>query len=385
MQPIYLDHNATTPVDARVLDKMMPWFSAQPGNASNTSHAAGQAAAAAVDAARQQVGVLIGAQRPLSQVHFTSGATESNNLAIAGLMRGLPAPSHFITQSTEHKAVLATGAHLKRAGHDVQVVRVDGEGFVDPDDIRAAIRPETRLVSIMLANNEVGTVQRVAEIGAICREHDVVFHCDAVQGVGRLECDVEAMHIDLLSLSAHKIYGPKGVGALYVASRTLRERMQPGLLGGGQEHGLRSGTLNVPGIVGLGAAAELMKVDRSQAVERETALRERLWTRLRELLDGVSMNGPATNRLPGNLNVALQGVDAEALLARLSQTVAASTGAACTSATIEPSHVLRAMGMSDDRAYSSVRFGIGRGTTEDEVDRAAALVADAASAIRHLS
>jgi len=377
---IYLDHHATTPVDPRVLDAMMPYLTGRFGNAASRSHPFGWEAAQAVDNARQQIARLIGATP--REIVFTSGATESNNLAIKGAIEARGGEGvHVVTCMIEHKAVLDVLGGLERRGVRVTRVPVNREGLVDPRDIEAAMEDRTVLVSIMYANNEVGTIQPVAEIGRICRERGVLFHSDAAQAFGKIPVHVETDSIDLLSISAHKIYGPKGVGALYVRRRLeLPAQMD----GGGHEHGMRSGTLNVPGIVGLGQACAICAHEMQEEGARLARLRDRLRARLEVGLTHISVNGSLDHRLPNNLNMSFAGVESEALMMGLSG-VAVSSGSACTSAIMEPSYVLKAMGVADDVAHSSIRFGLGRFNTEEEIDCAAAAVVETISKLRELS
>ena len=369
--PVYLDYHATTPVDPRVLDAMLPFFGAKFGNAASRGHRFGWEAEKAVELARKSVAELAGA--PPREIIFTSGATESNNLAIKGA-----GAVHIITVATEHKAVLDPA---KRAAGRLTVLRPRPDGLIDLGELRAAIRPEPTLVSVMWANNEIGVIQPVAEIGAICRETGALFHCDAAQALGKVPLSVE--HADLMSFSAHKLYGPKGAGALYV--RRKRVRLTPQMDGGGHESGLRSGTLNVPSIVGFGAACSLCAREMTEEATRVGALRDRLKTRLEtQLQELASVNGSMEHRLPGNLNMSFSGVDAEALLMSMPE-IALSTGSACTSATVEPSHVLRALGATAGQAHSSLRFGLGRFTTEEEVDYAAGRVIESVRKLRALS
>jgi cysteine desulfurase len=370
--PIYLDHHATTPVDPRILEAMLPYFAARFGNAASRSHRFGWEAEKAVDLARKRVAALAGAAP--RDIVFTSGATESNNLAIKGVRA-----RHILTLATEHKAVLDP---VRRAAPESTVLRPRRDGLVDLDELRDAIRPSTGLVSVMYANNEIGVLQPVRAIGAICREKGVLFHCDAAQAFGKIPIDVDADAIDLLSVSAHKMYGPKGVGALYVRRR--RVRLDPQMDGGGHEFGMRSGTLNVPAIVGLGEACAIAANEMAEEGARVAALRERLRVALETALDDVTVNGSMENRLPGNLNVSFRGVDGEALITSLPD-VALSTGSACTSANVEPSHVLRALGIGEDLARSSLRFGIGRFNTEEEIDYVAARVVESVKRLRALA
>lgn len=381
--PIYLDNHATTPVDPRVLAAMLPCFTEQFGNAASRSHAYGWAAEQAVETARAQVASLLGATA--KEIVFTSGATESNNLALKGVAEALQANGrHIITQATEHKAVLDTCAHLGRQGCQITILSVDRDGLVSPEQVRAALRDDTILVSIMAANNEIGVLQPIAEIGAICRERGVLFHSDAVQAAGKIPLDMKALPVDLLAISAHKMYGPKGVGALYVRRGGRRIPLTAQMDGGGHEHGRRSGTLNVPGIVGLGAACALAQQEMAEESARLRRLRDRLKSQLEAALSDVAVNGAMEPRLPGNLNMLFRGVEGEALMMALDD-VAVSSGSACTSDAMEASHVLRAIGRSDDEAHSSIRFGLGRFTTEGEIDAAAARVIACVQQLRELS
>jgi cysteine desulfurase len=390
--PIYLDNHATTRVDPRVVQAMLPFFDTQFGNAGSISHAFGWQARDAVDDARANIAAAIGAEP--KDIVFTSGATESNNLAIRGVCeRPKRVGNHLVSVVTEHKAVLDPLARLARRGFDVTLlpVRSDGDraaGLIDLDQLTAAIRDETLLVSVMLANNEIGAIPPLAEIGRICKEKGVLLHSDATQAVGKIPVDVEALQVDLLSFSAHKMYGPKGIGALYVRRRGPRVRLEPQIHGGRQEQGLRSGTLNVPGIVGLATALELCVADMADETERLRRMRDRLFVGLQERLFDVELNGPTLDerdwRLPNNLNASFAYVDGEALMMSM-RDLAVSSGSACTSAEPEPSHVLRALGLSDDRTRASLRFGLGRFTTDEEIDVAIELVADAVRRLRQLS
>lgn len=381
---IYVDNNATTRVDPRVVDAMLPYFSEKYGNAASRSHQYGWEAEEAVETARQQIAALINGKP--KDIVFTSGATESDNLAIKGVLeQHRDKGRHVITAVTEHKAVLDTCKALSKAGlADVTYLPVDKEGFVDPDDVRKAITSETVLISIMLANNEIGTIAPLAEIGKIAREREVLFHTDATQGVGKVPVDVDAMGIDLLSLSAHKMYGPKGCGALYVRSKAPRVRLSPTMHGGGHERGMRSGTLNVPGIVGLGKACVLCGEELRQESKRLSLLRQRLRDGLFTRLDELYVNGPWERRLAGNLHISFAHVEGESLLMGLHD-VALSSGSACTSATLEPSHVLRAIGVHEELAHNSLRFGLGRFNTEEEVDFVIERVAGEVRRLRQLS
>jgi cysteine desulfurase len=365
--PVYMDHHATTPVDTRVIEAMLPYFNEQFGNAASIDHEYGAEAARAVEEARAQVARLIKA-RP-DEIIFTSGATESDNLAILGAAGQYSNKGkHIITCVTEHKAVLDSCQFLAEAGWEISYLPVDQYGVVNPDDIRAAITKETVLISVMAANNEIGTIAPIADIGRIAHEREVLFHTDATQAVGYLDLDVEAMGIDLLSLSAHKIYGPQGVGALFVRKRQPRVRLQPQVHGGGHQRGIRSGTLNLPGIVGLGKAADLARKEREVEAKRVGGLRDRLLDRLKSELACVELNGHSSQRLPNNLSVALAGIESRSLLVQLKHDVALSTGSACTTAKVEPSHVILALGFGETRAHQSVRFGLGRENTEADVD-----------------
>jgi cysteine desulfurase len=380
--PVYMDAHATTPVDPRVLAAMLPYFTEEFGNAASKSHVFGWRAEEAVEKARGQVARLIGASP--KEIVWTSGATESDNLAIKGAARFHASKGkHLVTTAIEHKAVLDSCHALEREGFEVTFVGVGRDGIVDPESVRRALRRDTVLVSVMLANNEVGTLQPVEEIGRITRAAGVLFHCDAVQGVGKIPFDVEKANADLVSLTAHKMYGPKGVGALYVRRRP-RARLTPIIDGGGHERGYRSGTLNVPGIVGFGAAAELSAAEREEEAARLFRLRERLRQGIEAGLDLVAVNGSLERRLPGNLNVSFAYVEGEALMMALKD-VAVSSGSACTSASLEPSYVLRAMGVSGDMAHSSIRFGLGRFTTEEEVDFVVGLVIQKVRKLREMS
>ncbi|MBZ0269430.1 cysteine desulfurase [bacterium] len=382
-RPIYMDAHATTPVDPRVLDAMLPYFREEFGNASSRNHAYGWEAEAAVEHARGSVAAAIGASP--KEIVWTSGATESDNLAIQGVARARKEQGdHIVTCVTEHPAVLDPLRQLEREGWRVTRLPVNTQGHLDPDELHAALEPATVLVSIMAANNEVGTLHPVREIAAVVHAHSAaLFHTDAVQAVGRIPVDVEADGIDLLSLSAHKIYGPKGVGALYVRRRRPTVRLAPMIFGGGQERGMRSGTLNVPGIVGLGAAAELAYAQREEEMERLRELRDQLLAKLRDGLDGVDLNGDEERRLPNNLNVSFAGVEAEDLLQEVPG-VAVSTGAACSSAKPDPSHVIEALGLGAARAQSSIRFGLTRFSTRREVDTVADAFVEAVRKLRRL-
>lgn len=379
--PIYLDHHATTPCDPRVVDAMLPYFTEKFGNAASRTHIYGLQAKAGAEVAREQVAALIGASP--KELVWTSGATEADNIAILGVAAAATTRRHLITTPIEHKAVLDPAAHLAKHGWDVTLVAVDRSGVVDVDAIAAAMRPDTALVSVMAANNEIGTLQPIGAIGALCRAKGVVFHCDAVQALGRVPLDVEALNVDLMSLSAHKMYGPKGVGALYVRRRP-RVAILPITYGGGHERGLRPGTLPTPLLVGMGIAAELAAEDlRSGAIERIRDLRDRLWDGLKGL-GGVHLNGDPVRRLANNLSVAFDDVEAEALMMSCKE-IAVSSGSACTSATLEPSHVLRAIGIDPETAHGSIRFGLGRTTSAEEIDRAIAVITEKVPLLRSMN
>lgn len=367
-RPVYMDHHSTTPLEPRVLEAMMPWLTERFGNAASRSHAFGWEAEEAVERAREQVAALIGGSA--REVVWTSGATESDNLAIKGVADATP--GHVITTRIEHKAVLDTCKRLERGGAEVTYLDVDADGRVSAEAVAGAIREDTTLISVMWVNNEVGAVQPIAEIGQVAKARGVLFHCDAVQGLATLPFDVDAMGVDLVSLSAHKMYGPKGVGALWVRRRGPRVRLVGQIDGGGHERGMRSGTLNVPAIVGMGEAARIAREERDANAAHARALRDRLWATLSGALD-AQLNGPPLDagRHPGNLNVSFPFVEAEALMLALKETVAVSSGSACTSASLEPSYVLRAMGVEEERAHASLRFGLGRINTEAEVDAVA--------------
>jgi cysteine desulfurase len=382
--PIFMDYHSTTPVDPRVLEEMIPYFTLKFGNAASRNHRFGWEAEEAVAIARERVARLIGARDP-KEIVFTSGATESDNVAIKGVAEFYrDKGNHIITPTTEHKAVLDTCKRLEKEGFEVTYLPVASDGRVDPDDVKKAIRPTTILVSVMLANNEIGTVQPLKEIGKITRERGVLLHSDAVQGLGKVDFDVEEMNVDLASITAHKMYGPKGQGALYVRRSKPRVRLVAQMDGGGHERGMRSGTLPVPLIVGLGKAADLMTQEGKAEARRTLALRERLRARIMNELDEVYLNGSLEHRLPGNLNLSFSFVEGEGLMMAIKD-VAVSSGSACTSASLEPSYVLRALGVGDELAHSSIRFGLGRFTTEEEVDYVADLVAEKVKRLRDLS
>jgi cysteine desulfurase len=381
VKPIYLDYHATTPVDPRVLDAMLPFFTEHFGNASSRNHPFGWKAGKAVEHAREQVAALIGAR--FRDVVFTSGATESNNLAIKGVAASAPANRrHLVTVCTEHRAVLDPMASLERSGFRVTRLDVDREGRIDLERLRDAVTDATLVVSAMSANNEIGVLHPIAEIAAIAHERGSLFHCDAAQSAALVPMNVRELGLDLVSLSAHKMYGPKGVGALYVGKRNPAIDLEPLIDGGGHERGYRSGTLNVPAIVGFGGAAELCRAGIREEVVKMEALRDRLWSALSTILDGIGLNGPVEPRLANNLNVRIEGVHGETLLKAVAGDVAVSSGAACATASAEPSHVLRAIGLTDEQARASIRFGLGRFSTEPEIDAAATIVGEAVRQLR---
>jgi cysteine desulfurase len=381
--PIYMDNHATTPVDPRVLEAMMPYMTNVFGNAASRNHQFGWAAEEAVENARTQIAKLIGATA--KEIIFTSGATESDNLAIKGVAEMYREKgNHIITAATEHKAVLDTCKRLEKYGYKVTYLAVQRDGLVNLDELKAAMTDKTVLVSVMYANNEIGVLQPVEEIGKLCRERGIVFHTDATQAVGKVPVDVNKQNIDVLSISAHKMYGPKGVGALYVRRKNPRVQLSAIIDGGGHERGMRSGTLNVPGIVGLGKACELCMEEMPAESKRLTAMRDRLRQTIEKNLDEVYVNGDYEHRLPGNLNMSFLYVEGESLLMGIND-IAVSSGSACTSATLEPSYVLKALGLGDDLAHSSIRFGLGRFNTDAEVDYVAAKIVDVVKKLRELS
>lgn len=384
-RPIYMDNHATTPLDPRVLDAMLPYLTEKFGNAASRTHPFGWEAEEAVEQAREQIARLLHAQS--KEIIFTSGATESNNSAIKGVVEfSQKTGRHVVTCVTEHKAVLDSCKALERMQKaDVSYLPVDHHGMVNPDDVRRAITDQTVLISIMYANNEIGTIHPIREIGQIAKERGVVFHCDASQAVGKIPVDVERDGIDVLSFTAHKMYGPKGCGALYVRSKDPRVRLTPLIDGGGHERGMRSGTLNVPGIVGLGKACELAGQEMAAEAARLLALRTQLYEGITGQVEEVSLNGHPTQRLPGNLNVSFAYVEGESFLLGLQHEVALSSGSACTSATLEPSHVLKALGMKEELAHASIRFGLGRFNTTEEVDYVVKRVGEIVKRLRAVS
>ena len=378
--PIYLDHNSTTPCDPRVVEAMLPYFSKKFGNAASRSHSFGWEAEEAVEIAREQVARLIGAET--KEIVFTSGATEGDNLAIKGVFEAYASKgNHIITVVTEHKAVLDTCHHIERLGGEVTWLEVDAGGSIDPAELEAAIRHTTVLVAVMYANNEIGVIQPIREISVIARRHGVLFFSDATQAVGKVPVDVNADGIDLLAMSAHKLYGPKGIGALYVRRRNPRVRVSAQMDGGGHERGMRSGTLNVPAIVGLGKACELCGAEMASEALRVSSLRDRLEEGLLRI-GGTSVNGNREDRLRHTTNISFRGVDGEALLAALGKDIALSSGSACTSASMEPSYVLKALGLDDDLAHSSLRLGLGRWSTADEVEYAIRRIGETVALLR---
>lgn len=385
--PIYMDYHATTPVDPRVLEAMIPYFTKHFGNAASRSHRFGWEAEEAVGAAREQIAALIGAEKP-EEIVLTSGASESNNLALKGAAefyaeRG----NHIVTTKVEHKAVLDTCKRLEKQGWQVTYLDVDAQGLVSVESVAAALTDKTVLVSVMLANNEVGSIQPIAAIGALCKERGVLFHVDAVQGIGKTDFDVRAMGVDLASITAHKIYGPKGVGALYVRRSKPRVRIAAQIDGGGHERGMRSGTLNVPSIVGFGKACDILRHGWREEAARLAGMRDRLARHLTSKLDHVFLNGPALDsgkRLPNNLNLSFAYVEGEGLMMAIKD-VAVSSGSACTSSSLEPSYVLRAIGVDEELAHTSIRFGLGRFNTDEEVDYVGDLVVNKVKKLRDLS
>lgn len=382
--PIYMDHHATTPLDPEVLEAMLPYFTEVFGNAASRNHSFGWEAEEGVDKARGQIAQLAGCKP--AEIVFTSGATESDNLAIKGVAWAYREKgNHLITCKIEHHAVLDSCKRLEKEGFEVTYLPVDKDGLVDPEGVRRAITERTILITIMYANNEIGTIQPIAEIGRIAKERGILFHADAVQAFGKIPCKVDDLNVDLMSMSAHKMYGPKGVGALYVRMGKPRVKLVPIIDGGGHEKGRRSGTLNVPSIVGFGKASEIAERAMAEEAIRLRSLRERLKKHLFDNLDYVHLNGHPEKRLPGNLNVSFEFVEGESLLMSLNRDVALSSGSACTSATLEPSYVLRALGVGEEPAHTSIRFGLGRSNTEEEVDYVAARVVESIKKLRVMS
>ncbi|GGA44149.1 IscS subfamily cysteine desulfurase [Okeania sp. KiyG1] len=382
-RPIYLDCNATTPLDERVLKTMLPYFTEHFGNPASVTHQYGWEAEAAVKKAREILASAINATP--EEIVFTSGATEANNLAIKGAAEAyFNKGKHIITITTEHNAVLDPCTYLQNLGFEVTYLPVNTDGIIDLTSLKTALRPDTILVSVMAANNEIGILQPLAKIGEICKENSVIFHTDAAQAIGKIPLDVQTMNIDLLSLTAHKVYGPKGVGALYVRRRHPRVKLAPQIHGGGHERGMRSGTLYTPQIVGFGKAVEVAIAEMESEAKRLTTLRKQLWKKL-QTVENIFLNGHPTQRLPGNLNISVEGVDGQALLLGLQPVVAVSSGSACTSAKIAPSHVLAALGRSEKLAYASVRFGIGRFNTAEEIDLVAEHAIATITSLRQVS
>jgi cysteine desulfurase len=381
--PIYMDNHSTTPVDPTVLEAMLPYFTEKFGNAASRNHAFGWEAEAAVDAARQQIAALINADS--KEIIFTSGATESDNLALRGIAEMYREKGdHIITTVTEHRAILDTAKRLEKMGFSVTYVPVQADGLVDPETIKQAITPRTILISAILANNEIGTINPVAEIGRIAKERGILFHSDATQAVGKIPVDVQAMGIDVMSFTAHKMYGPKGVGALYVRRKNPRVRIAPMIDGGGHERGMRSGTLPVPLIVGFGKAAEICRQMMPEESKRLTALRDRLRDGIMTQLDETYLNGHPTQRLPNNVNISFAYVEGESLLMGLKD-IALSSGSACTSASLEPSYVLKALGVGSELAHSSIRYGLGRFNTEEEVEYVIKRTVEIVTKLREMS
>jgi len=384
MKSVYMDYHATTPMDPRVLETMLPYFTEHYGNAASRNHKHGWIAENAVEEARKTIAQHIGAAGG-SEIIFTSGATESDNLAVLGLARMVKRKgNHIITVKTEHKAILDSCAQWEMEGGRVTYLNVDNKGLISLEDLKKAITDETILITIMFANNEIGVLQPIEEIGKIAKEKGIFFHTDATQALGKIAIDVEKMGIDLLSMSAHKIYGPKGVGALYVRKKKPRVRLTPLMYGGGHERGMRSGTLNVTGIVGLARALDLAEADRDKEQAELRRLRDRLYRGLQEGCGEIYLNGDEEKRLAGNLNVSFAFVEGESLMMGIKE-ISVSSGSACTSASLEPSYVLRAMGVGDDLAHSSIRFGLGRFTTEEEVDYVVQRVNETVKKLRDMS
>lgn len=381
--PIYLDHNATTPCDPRVVEAMIPYFTDAFGNAASRNHPFGWQAEEAVDYAREQVALLIGADP--KEIIFTSGATEADNLAIKGVFEMYASKgNHIITCNIEHKAVLDTCKHIEKEGGEVTYLEVNKDGLLDPKDVEAAIKPNTILIALMYGNNEIGTVMPIREIGAIARKHGILLFTDATQAVGKIPVDVKADNIDLLAMTAHKMYGPKGIGALYVRRKNPRVKVTAQMDGGGHERGMRSGTLNVPGIVGFGKACELARLEMDQDAKRLSALRDKLENALLQIEESY-LNGDKAHRLPHVTNISFKYVEGEGLMMGFNKEIALSSGSACTSASLEPSYVLKALGLGDDLAHSSLRFGLGRFTTEEQIDYTIEQVTRTVNKLREMS
>ena len=382
---IYLDHHATTPVDSRVVEEMQPYFTEQFGNPASDDHLFGAKAKQGVETARERIADAINARK--EEIIFTSGATESDNLAVRGAAeyaQNHDKGSHLITSRIEHEAVLEVCESLENDGFDVTYLPVDEDGYIDPADVEDAIRDETVLISVMAANNEIGTIQPIEEIAQLAKENQVLFHTDAVQAVGHIPLDVAEMGIDLMSISGHKIYGPKGTGALYVRRRRPKVKLEPLIHGGGHERGWRSGTLNVPSIVGFGKAMQLAEQERDDRTQHVDALTSYMWDRFADELDDIVLNGGLEDRIPNNLNVSFLGVENKALVKNLQPEIAVSAGSACTTGTVEASHVLQELGGNEERWHSAVRFGLGKDTTQDEVEQATDRVIEAVNRLRKL-
>ena len=382
-RPIYMDHHATTPVDQRVVEAILPYFTENFGNAASIDHVHGNQAFNAVSIARKQISKLIHAKP--DEIIFTSGATEADNLAVLGVAeRYADRGNHIITCVTEHKAVLDTCKYLEGNGWQITYLPVDSQGIVDPDEVRRALTSKTILISIMFANNEIGVLAPISEIGNIARENEVLFHTDATQAIGHVPVDVETMNIDLLSMSAHKIYGPKGIGALFVRKLRPRVKLAEQIHGGGHERKMRSGTLNVPGIVGFGMALEIAEQEMESEGKRLRELRDKLWNSLKTQIKDLELNGHPTQRLPHNLSFAIPGIDSRSIIVQLKKDVSISTGSACTTSEVEPSHVILALGYGEDRAFNSVRFGLGRSNYDTDLDFVLDIFTNAVSRIRKL-
>lgn len=381
--PIYLDYNATTPVGKQVLEKMLPFFSETFGNSASRSHLFGWTAQEAVENAREQVATLLNVES--KEIIFTSGATEANNLAVKGLFENnYPKKNHIITVQTEHKAILDVCFHLEKLGAEITYLQPDFTGLITIEQVEKAITPDTFLISVMYANNEIGTIQPIQEIGELAKKHEILFHTDATQAVGKIEIDVQNDHIDLLSLSGHKLYGPKGVGALFIRKNSKASKLIAQMNGGKHERGFRSGTLNVTGIVGLGEACEVTKKELDSDYQQLTILRDKLENGIIQNISDVKVNGNTEHRLPNLTNISFGGVDGENLLMSF-RDIAVSSGSACTSASVEPSYVLKALGLSDDLAYASIRFSLGKFTTEEEIDFTIKYVKGVVESLRNLN
>lgn len=383
-KPIYLDHNATTPLDKRVLEKMIPYFSEVYGNASSTDHLHGHHAKQAVQKAREDIAKVLGCRKS-NEIIFTSGATESNNLALIGTFRKYKDKgNHIISSAIEHPCVLDTLEYLKSEGAEVTLLSVDEYGFVSIDDLKNAIRDDTILISIMFANNEIGTIEPIEEIGKIAKANNILFHTDAAQAVGHIKVNVYEMNVDMLSFSAHKFYGPKGVGGLFVRTYSPFIKLNPISFGGGHERGMRSGTLNVPGIVGMAEALKIASKEMDKENKKDNKLTKNILTKLKQMFPDIQLNGDQKQRLPHNLNITIPGVENKALIHILKDKLSFSTGSACTTTEVKPSHVITALGYDEQRAYSSIRFGLGRFTTEEEITKTIEVVSKAVIKLRNL-